>query len=187
MRRPHLRALLLAVTLAGTTSATAEVQKFMSTCDGKLCPYYRVVLTPPPGWTVDEEATRQNRVQIMVPAGTDFGSAPALIYVQVFYHRDKQQSLVDFAQVSNERWRAKLKDARISALPAVARTNGKPGFLRFAFENPSSAQQAYEFGAFGIDTDKDGNEFVLDVVMTAADKAAIERAEKDYIAFLKAH
>ena len=48
-------------------------------------------------------------------------------------------------------------------------------------------EQAYELGAFGIDTDKDGNEFVLDVVMTGADKAALDRAEKDYVAFLKAH
>ncbi len=67
------------------------------------------------------------------------------------------------------------------------RANGKPGFLRFGFENPSKKQQAYEMGAFGTDSDKDGNEFVLDVVMTGLNKAALESAEKDYIAFLKAH
>ena len=50
----------------------------------------------------------------------------------------------------------------------VERGNGKAGFLRFAFENPRRAQQAYELGAFGIDNDTDGNEFVLDVVMTAS-------------------
>ena len=48
----------------------------------------------------------------------------------------------------------------------VERGNGKAGFLRFAFENPSRAQQAYELGAFGMDNDDD--EFVLDVVMTAS-------------------
>ena len=69
----------------------------------------------------------------------------------------------------------------------VERGNGKAGFLRFAFENPRRAQQAYELGAFGIDNDADGNEFVLDVVMSGAAKAALEAAEKDYIAFLKAH
>jgi hypothetical protein len=172
---------------ASAGSARAEVQKFLSVCDRKLCPYFHIVLMPPHGWVVDAEATRINRLQIIVPAGKNFATAPALIYVQVLYHRDKQQSLADFARVSNERWRAHVKGAKISELPAVTRTNGKPGFLRFAYQNPSKMQQAYEFGAFGIDSDKDGNEFVLDVVMTGADKTALDRAEKDYIAFLTAH
>ena len=168
-------------------AAQAEVKKFMNTCDGKLCPYYEIVLTPPEGWAVDQDATKKNKVQIMVPKGKTYANAPALIYVQVFYHRDKQQTLENFAEVSNGAWRAHVKDAKITALPAVARANGKPGFLRFAFENPSKKQQAYELGAFGTDNDNDGNEFVLDVVMTGADKAALDRTEKDYIAFLKAH
>jgi hypothetical protein len=168
-------------------AAQAEVQKFMNNCDGKLCPYYRLVLTLPDSWVIDQDATRKNKVQIIVPKGESFSTAPALIYVQVFYHANKQQSLANFADVSNERWRAAVKDAKVSNLPAVARANGRPGYLRFAFENPSKKQQAYEFGAFGIDSDKDGNEFVLDVVMTGADKAALDRAEKDYIAILKAN
>jgi len=122
-----------------------------------------------------------------VPKGTDFGTAPALIYVQVFYHADKQQKLADFARVSNERWLAAVGNARISELPAVERANGKPGFLRFGYANPSKSQQAYEVGSFGIDSDKDGNEFVLDVVMTGGAKAALDSVDKDYVAFLKAH
>ena len=181
---------LIAVALGAAffaAPAQAEVQKFMNTCDGKLCPYYQLVLTPPDGWAVDQDATKKNKVQIMVPKGKTYANAPALIYVQVFYHRDKQQTLENFAEVSNGRWQAQVKDAKVTGLPAVARANGKPGFLRFTFENPSKKQQAYELGAFGIDGDKDGNEFVLNVVMTGADKAALDRAEKDYIAFLKAH
>lgn len=107
--------------------------------------------------------------------------------MQFFYHTNKSQQLADFARVSNERWLASVKDAKISELPAVERSNGKPGFLRFAFENPGNAQQAYEVGSFGIDADKDGNEFVLDVVISGADKAALDHADKDYVAFLKAN
>ena len=188
MRRLHVIGTVLALALlAGAGAARAEVHKFIIDCGGKLCPYYQIALTPPHGWVLDARATWHNKIQMMVPKGTDFASAPVLIYVQVFSHRDKSQTLADFARVSNERWRAQVKDAKITALPSVKRANGKPGFLRFAFENPSKAQQAYELGAFGIDTDKDGNEFVLDVVMTGADKAALDRAEKDYVAFLKAH
>ena len=188
MRRVRVTAAAIAFALlACSGAARAEVQKFIIDCGGKLCPRYQINLTPPQGWVLDARATWHNKIQMMVPKGTDFASAPALIYVQVFYHRDKSQTLADFARVSNDHWRAQVKDAKITELPAVDRANGKPGFLRFAFENPSKAQQAYELGAFGIDNDKDGNEFVLDVVMTGADKAALERAEQDYVAFLKAH
>jgi hypothetical protein len=173
--------------LAATGAAQAEVQKFMNSCDGKLCPSYQLVLTPPNGWIIDKDVTAKNKVQIMVPVGKDFFNAPALIYVQVFFRANKEQSLANFASVSNERWKAHVKDAKVTELPALARANGKPGYLRFAFENPSKTKQAYELGAFGIDSDNSGNEFALDVVMTGLDKAAVDRAEKDYIAFLKAH
>ena len=188
MRRLRTIGMVFAVLLlASSGPARAEVQKFIVKCGDKLCPYYQIALTPPHGWVLDARATWHNKIQMMVPKGTTFNTAPALIYVEVFYHHDKNQSLADFARVSNARWRAHVKDAKISALPTVKRANGKPGFLRFAFENPNRKQQAYELGAFGIDSDKDGNEFVLDVVMTGADKSALDRAEADYVAFLKAH
>ena len=59
--------------------------------------------------------------------------------------------------------------------------------MRFAFENPGKAQQAFEVGALGVDSDKDGNSFVLDVVMTGNSKAALDHADAAYAAFLKAH
>lgn len=69
----------------------------------------------------------------------------------------------------------------------MARANGKPGFLRFAFENPQRPQQAHEFGAFGLDYDKEGNEFVLDIVMTGANMAALDDAAADYLGLLRAN
>jgi hypothetical protein len=169
-------------------AAHAEVQKFLNPCGGQqLCPSYQLVLTPPDGWVLDKDATAKNKVQIVVPKGKTFANVEPLIYVQVFYHADKQQLLDDFARVSNERSLAANASAKISQLPAVARTNGKPGFLRFAFDNPKKAQQAYEVGALGVDNDKDGNEFILDVVMSGSSRQALERAEADYVAFLKAN
>ena len=76
------------------------------------------------------------------------------------------------SRVSNARWLAANGSAKISELPPIDRANGKPAFLRFAFENPGKAQQAYEVGAFGVDSDKDDNEFVLDVVMSGRSKEA---------------
>jgi hypothetical protein len=168
-------------------AAQAEVQKYMHDCNGRLCPSFQLVLTPPHGWVIDQAASRRYKVQIIVPKGKNFSNAEALIYVKVSWRKDKQRSLADYARVSNERWRAAVPDAKISQLPVVERANGKPAFLRFAYENPSKAQQAYEVGAFGLDSDKDGNEFVLQLVMTGRAKKQLDLAEKDYIAFLKAH
>ncbi len=166
----------------------AEVQKFLNPCGGQqLCASYQLVLTPPDGWVLDQDATAKNKVQMLVPKDKTFATAEPLIYVQVFYHANKQQSLDDFARVSNERWLALNPNAKISELPAVPRANGKQGFLRFAFNNPSRNQQSYEVGAFGVDNDEDGNEFVLDVVMTGNSKQALDRADADYVAFLKAN
>jgi len=177
-----------ALLLAGS-AANAEVQKFAdpSCAAQQICVYYQLALTPPDGWAVDHDATRKSKVQMIVPKGTTFATAPALIYVQVFYHPNKQQTLADFARTSNARWLAENKGAKISPLADVARTNGKGGFLRFAFDNPAKPQQAHEVGAFGIDSDKDGNEFVLDVVLTGGARKTIEAADKDYVGFLKAH
>ncbi len=189
MKRPRLLTMLFAAALVlDAAAARAEVEKFLNPCGGQqLCPSFRLTMTPPDGWALDAPATKENNVQIMVPKGKDFATAEPLMYVQVFYHRNKQQTLDDFARVSNERWLAAVGNAKIAELPAVARANGKPGFLRFAYENPSKTQQAYEMGAFGIDADKDGNEFVVDVVMTGNSKKALDRAEMDYVGFLKAN
>jgi hypothetical protein len=168
--------------------ANAEVKKFLNPCGGQqMCPTYQLVMTPPDGWVPDEAASVKNKAQIIVPKGTTFATAEPLIYVQVSYHSNKDQSLANFAQTSNTRWVAANPNAKISELPAVPRANGKQGFLRFAFSNPSRDQQSYEIGAFGVDNDNDGNEFVLDVVMTGSSKQALDRADKDYVAFLKAN
>jgi hypothetical protein len=183
-------ALLVAtlIFICSTIVTRAEVQKFLNPCGGqKLCASYALVLTPPDGFIVDAKATAENKVQIMVPKGQSFASAEPLIYVQVFYQPDKQQTLADFAHSSNARWLAANPRAKITELPAVERANGKPAFLRFAFENTGKAQQAYEVGALGVDSDKDGNDFVLDVVMSGSSKAALDRADTAYTAFLRAH
>jgi hypothetical protein len=181
-------AALILGAMIGDNLARAEVQKFLNPCPGQqLCPEFKLFFTPPDGWELDQKASAQKKVQILVPKGKTFATAEPLIYVQVLYHRDKQQTLADFARVSNENWMQDNPSAKISELPAVARANGKAGFLRFAFENPKQPQQAYEVGAFGVDSDNDGNEFVLDVVMSGSSKQALSRAEQTYVAFLKAN
>jgi hypothetical protein len=180
--------LVLIAPLIWAAPARAEVQKLLHPCGGlQLCASYQLVLTPPDGWVIDEKASSETKVQIMVPKGQSFATAEPLMYVQVFYHPDKQQTLADFARASNARWLAANPKSKITEMPAVERTNGKPAFLRFAMENPGKMQQAYEIGALGPDSDKDGNEFVLDIVMSGSSKQALDRADATYLAFLKAN
>jgi len=168
--------------------AHAEVQKTLYMCGtNKLCPFMKLIFTPPDGWVIDEKATNSKKMQIMVPKGTNFSNAQPLIYIEVSWHKDKQEPLAEFVRVSNEHWQTSSRDTKISERPAVECTNGKPAFLSFFYENPSNSQQAYEVVSFGLDSDNDNNEFVVTVGMTANSKKAIERADKDYVAFLAAH
>jgi hypothetical protein len=189
MRRSRsIGAALACLLLACSGSAKSEVMLFLDLCGAQMiCPSYQLVVTPPPGWVIEEEATRRYMIQMLVPKGKTFGNAEALIYVKVYRHADRKQPLADYAQRSNARWRVAVPDSKISRLTDVARANGKPGFVRFAYENPSRPEQAYEMDAFGYDSDKEGHEFVLQVVMSGRAKKQLELAEKDYIAFLKAH
>jgi len=130
MRRLRLLTLALAALTVGGGGARADVKKFAYLCgthEGvqQICAFYQIALTPPDGWVVEETASKQNKVQMLVPNGKNFATAPALIYIQVFYHRDKQQTLDDFAKVSNTRWLANVPNAKITPLPAVERTNAR--------------------------------------------------------------
>ena len=113
----------------GDNLARAEVQKFLNPCGSqKMCASYRLVLTPPDGWVLDKDATASNNVQMLVPKGKTFADAEPLIYVQVFYHRDKQQPLADFARVSNERWMQDNHERQdFRAARCRARRTAKPG------------------------------------------------------------
>lgn len=171
--------------------AEAEIQKFMHVCSRgdqgiKLCPSFALALKAPQGWSEDKAASKLQGVQVMVPSGTTFGNAEALIYVKVSPQQE-QQPLADFIRVSQERWRANAPDSRITPLAEIARENGKSPFLPFRYETPSLPQQAHEIVAFGTDTDKDGNGYMLMVVMTGRSKKALEQADKPYKAFLQTH
>ena len=183
-----LTAVGVALALAIPASPTqAEVLKFMRICpEQKLCPYFELVLKPPQDWVEDKEASKQNGVQIMLPRGRTFGNAPALMYVKISSRQDGQ-TVEDFVRNSQERWRKSVTDTKIEKIAEVQRANGRPAFLSYRYENPSRPQQRFEAVSFGIDSDKDGNDFFVMVAVTGKDKKAIDQAMTRYNTFLKAH
>jgi hypothetical protein len=181
--RPLLAILFLA---AFGANAHAEVEKFMQLGDGQLRPYFRLKFTPPQGWVQDAKATQENGLPIYVPKGMNFADAPALMYIKVSYNSDKR-SMDKFIEVAHERWKNAVSDTTIDRLAGEKRANGKADFQIYRFVNPSKPEQAYELMAYGDDTDKDGNSYFLMIGLTAAERKAIDAAEADYRAGLRAH
>lgn len=175
------------VFILSAAPAQAEILKALRMCpEQQLCPVFELAIEPPNDWVFDQEASEQNGVQILLPRGRSFGDAPTLIYVKVSVRQDGQ-SVEDFVRVSQERWRQSMADTRIEKMEDVARANGKPAFLSYRYENPSVPQQAFEAVSFGLDQDKEGNDYVVMVTITGQDKAAIDQAMPAYTAFLAAH
>jgi hypothetical protein len=184
----HFRLATFALTLLFTaTSAQAEIRKLMDIGDRKLTPRFELILTLPKGWVQEKEASKANGVQMLVLRGKDFHSTPALMYVKISYRRDKEQTVEQFVENSQKRWRESVSDTKIEKLANVERAGGRPAYLSYRYENPSRPQQRYEAVSFGIDSDKDGNDFFVMVAVTGKDKKAIDQAMATYNAFLKAH
>ncbi len=178
--------LLVASVAVTSTPAQAEIAKLMTVCAGQLCPSFTLKLTPPKNWVEDAEASKAQRLQVMVPRGKTFSTADAVMYVKVSVRRDTQE-LADFVRVSQERWREAVRDTKIVKQPDVERANGQVAFQVYRYENPSRPQQRFEAVSFSVDRDKDGNNFFVMVALTGMQKKPIDQAMKPYQAFLRAH
>lgn len=144
------------------------------------------MLDPPPGWALDSQASKNSKVQMILPRGKTLGNAEALIYVRVSL-KGKEQALADFIKISQDRWRQAVPDTKITKLAAIERVNGKPAYETYRYENASRPQQTFEMTGFGIDSDKNGNDFIVEVVMTGRAKKALDAAERPFQAFLRRH
>jgi len=156
----------------------------MHLCDQKICPFFRASITPPDGWVEDGEATRYFNAQFLLPKGVEFDAAPAKIYVVVRYNRNKQP-IADFVPDAVADWHSRAKDAKITRLEDLPRGDGKPAFERRQFEAKSLKEQGYELQAVTSDGDKDGNEFVVTITLSANSRHALQAAEPAYLAILR--
>jgi hypothetical protein len=172
--------------LLSSSAALAEVEKFIQLGDGNLRPLFRLKFTPPDGWEANAEGTRTFGLPVYAPKGQGFHDAPAIIYIRVSYNENKRP-IEAFIDVSQERWRDKVKDTQVAKVAGEKRANGLPDFTVYRLHNPSLPQQAYEMLAYGVDKDKDGNDFFVMISMTAMTQKAIDEAEAAYRAALRTH
>jgi hypothetical protein len=162
--------------------AQAEIEKFMFSCDGKLCPFFRVSVTIPDGWVEDKEATNYFKAVMLLPKDAEFDKAPVKIYAVARYNKNKLP-LADFIPDSIKDWKSRAKDAKIVKLEDYPRPSGQR-FVRYQFDARSLKEQGYELQAVTKDMDKDGNEFVVTITLSANSLEARKAAEAAYKAIL---
>jgi hypothetical protein len=166
--------------------AKSEIEKFMRDCGGKLCLNYRASVAVPEGWQEDRASSRAMNVQIFVPKGKTFDNTGAVIYTTVKFNADKAPIATLVAE-DHANWRKKARDVKIEHLPDVARAAGGEPFLQYQFEMPSRKAQPFERVATTGDVDKDGNAFLVAVVLTAISMKALKAAEPAYLMILKGY
>lgn len=173
---------LLGLTFFSATAQT-DVEKFMKLCDGKVCTFFRASVTIPDGWVEDKEATDYFNAVFMLPKDVAFDDAPAKIYAIARYNRDKQPAAT-FIPAAIKDWKGRSKDAKITKLDDLPRA-GKAPFMRHQFEARRMKEQGYELQAVTSDSDKDGNEYVITITLSANSQAALKAAEPAYLAILQ--
>ncbi len=183
MKRMLFVALLAALTAA---PALAEVEKFIQIGESNLRPVFRLKFTPPQDWEANAEGTKLFGLPTYVPKGQTFHYAPAVIYVRVSYNENKRP-IEQFIEVSQGRWRDKVKDTQITKVANEKRVSGQADFIVYQIHNPSHPAQAYEMLAYGVDKDKDGNDYFVMISMTAMTQKAIDGAEAAFRAALRTH
>jgi hypothetical protein len=166
--------------------ARAEIQKFMRDCDMKLCAFFKASITAPEDWIEDKEASSALGVQMLLPKGQEFEKAPAKIYALVRYNKDKAP-VSSVSRDTYRDWKERSPKAKVAKLAEVPRASGKPAFERHQFEAPELDEQGFEQTALAADSDKDGNAYVVVLVLSANTREAYKANEAAYLSMLKAY
>jgi hypothetical protein len=174
---------LAAACLICAAPARSEIEKLLLPCEGKICPFFRASVTAPDGWVEDKEATNYFKAVFMLPNGKSFDDAPAKIYAIAVFNREKKPISVFLPDMFRD-WKSRSKDAKVTRLDDLPRA-GKPAFIRHQFEAPRLKEQGFELQSVTTDADKDGNEFIVTITVSANSRGALKKAEPAYRAILE--
>jgi hypothetical protein len=119
---------------------------------------------------------------LLLPKGQEFEQAPAKIYAVARHNRNKQP-IADFLPDNIKDWKRRAKDANITKLADLPRA-GKDAFVRHSFEAKRLKEQGYELQPVTTDCDKDGNQFIVTITLSANSPDAFKAAQTAYMAIL---
>lgn len=164
-----------------SSSHAAKLKGFAWTCQEKqeLCYWHKPIVDPPKGWSEDESWTTRYKAMVMFPNGDKSRNKPVM-YVRA-HAGDAGQSIENYISTAQERWKKKLPDSTIEALPDLQRT-GKPTIKVFLYKNPSQADQAFELTAFMKDTDEANpkQHYFFQVVLSSPNRPQLDKAKSAF-------
>jgi hypothetical protein len=174
----------LALVLSGTPPVAAAVQGVAQVCRGsQICPWFKPILPPVPGWVEDKASSGSNKLAILVPRGTTFASAPVRIYGRAFLN-DEGLTVDQRVIVNTQRWREASPGASVERLANVVRAGGGV-FQVYRYRNPGRTEQPVELTAFGEDRDGSGRASGVLLVLTATGEAELNAAEASFRSMLR--
>src|SRR5262249_19724291 len=117
IRKARVVVALLSAAALSRAAVAAQLQGFVWICGEKqqLCYWHKVVVAGPKGWTEDEAWTMRYKAKVMFPNGDKSKSKPVM-YVRA-HHGEKDLGLDKYVAVAQERWKKRLPDSTIEALP----------------------------------------------------------------------
>lgn len=177
-------AMLAAFVVMTATPGSAEIKKVMLKRLGKLQPLFLPQLPTPAGWSFHQSTSGVFRVTVLVPTGSDFRSAEAKIYGVADYNADKT-TIDSRARNGNDTWLSNGMNRSVERLADVARDKGGPAFQVFRYRYPSDARQTAEIVAFGEDTDKEGNLYSVQIVLSAKGDKGLADNKDAFVTVLK--
>lgn len=172
----------LIVALAGPQFASATVEKIMRVCNGQLCPFFRASFSVPDAWFEDVKTGHRLQLRVFIPKGESFDTAPAMIYAMARPNPEKDNVAAVVAS-HHDTWRQRVPDVAITRLSDVSRPGGLP-FQHHQFVATTLAAQPFERVATTIDTDMDGNTFIVRLVLTAKSETALSAGEATFLTML---
>jgi hypothetical protein len=173
--------LLLVALLAIPDIASSEIYKLAVPGEKAMEFYWWPVLGQVPGWSHDEEASRANSANILVPKGSSFSSAPAVIYGKAMFKPrvPNTKSLGQLIADDRKAFEHDFPGVAISELAAVSDGDGKK--LRYFSYTPSGAG-SWELVAYGEE-----GEFYLIFTVSGNSKAALIHAKPVFESVIAAY
>lgn len=171
---------LASLAISGASAIELEARHYI--VGNQMGAWYKPVVEPPAGWTVDEQWTEQYERLVLFENGDKSKDKP-FMYVRA--HVTDDMSLDDYVKGAQDRWLEKLETSVIEPEPAIERP-GKPAVKMYLYKNPSQPEQAFEYTAFIKDTDSKNPKAVvfLQVVMAAGTMESLQKARPAFLELL---
>jgi hypothetical protein len=166
--------LLLSVLALAPAVGLPDIFKLAIPTDKGMQFYWWPILPEIPGWRHDEDISRANGVNMLIPVGKTFSNAPAVMYARALFKPRIPETRSLAQLIANDRatFETDVPGTVVSELPAIADGDGKT--LRcYSFFPPGKG--SWELVAYGEE-----GEFYLVFTVSGNAKAALNRATTDF-------